>query len=137
MSVRPIKRTPQQQGRDYELELAARLGGTPQPNSGAGPRYKLDLKLASLLFSVKHTTHASYSLKATDLQEMVAGAQGPGGRGEIPAMAIKMDGFADDIFVLRGSDLRAILQGDEQVEMAPSKRSSKLSAANPRRWLVP
>jgi hypothetical protein len=132
-----IKRTPQQAGRDYEQELAARYGGKAQPGSGATPRFKLDWALNGLLVSAKRTTHRSYRLTAEDLQEALAGAQGPGGRGEIPAMAISMQGFPDDVFVLRGSDLRAILQGEVQVEMAPSKRSSKLSAANPRRWLVP
>jgi hypothetical protein len=123
--------TPQQEGRDYEAELAARLGGKAQPNSGAGPRWKLDLKLGSLLFSVKHTLHESYRLKAEDLREALAGAQGPGGRGEIPAMAIKMQGFPDDIFVLRGSDLTAILEAQVDVGQieATTKRAAKLAAA--------
>lgn len=131
MSVRRL--TPQQQGRDYEAELAARLGGKAQPASGATPRFKLDLKVASLLFSAKHTEHESYRLTAKDLNEMVAGAQGPGGRGEIPAMAIRMQGFSDDVFVLRGSDLRAILESETDVAFTPSKRASKLAAAKKRR----
>lgn len=122
--------TPQQQGRDYELELAERLGGRPQPNSGAGPRWKLDLKLGSLLFSAKHTVHESYGLKASDLREALAGAQGPGGRGETPAMAIRMAGFPDDVVVMRGSDLLALLEGDvEAPAIAPSRRAAKLAAA--------
>lgn len=134
--MRPLKSvTPQQAGRDYELELAERLGGRPQPNSGAGPRWKLDLKLGSLLFSAKHTTHASYRLTAGELGEMVAGAQGPGGRGELPAMAIRMDGFPDDVVVMRGSDLRALLEGDvEAPAIAPTKRAAKLAAAGRGRW---
>jgi hypothetical protein len=126
--MRRLQSTPQQQGRDYESELAERVGGVAQPNSGAGPRYKLDLKLGSLLFSAKHTTHESYSLKASDLREALAGAQGPGGRGEIPAMAIRMEGFPDDVFVMRGSDLRAALEGEVDVQMAPTKRAAKLAA---------
>lgn len=126
MSVRRI--TPQQQGRDYETELAARFDGVAQPASGATPRWKLDLKLGSLLFSVKHTEHESYRLTAKDLNEALAGAQGPGGRGEIPAMAIRMQGFPDDVFVLRGSDLRAILENETEVSFTPSKRSQKLAA---------
>lgn len=121
--------TPQQQGRDYEAELAARVGGQVVPGSGASPRYKLDLRLGTVLFSAKHTTHASYRLTAEDLREALAGAQGPGGRGDIPAMAIKMDGFPDDVFVMRGSDLRALLEGEVEVSFAPSKRAQKLAAA--------
>lgn len=121
--------TPQQDGRDYEAELAARYGGKAQPGSGATPRFKLDLKLGSLLFSAKHTRHESYRLTAAELQEALAGASGPGGRGEIMAMAIKMEGFPDDVFVLRGSDLRAILEREVEAMIAPSKRTAKLAAA--------
>lgn len=125
-----VVRTPQQAGRDYEAELAERLGGHLQPNSGAGPRWKLDLKLGSLLFSAKHTTHESYSLKASDLREAMAGAQGPGGRGETPAMVIRMAGFPDDVVVMRASDLFALLQGDvEPPVVTPGRREAKLAAA--------
>lgn len=125
--------TPQQEGRDYETELAERYGGRAQPNSGATPRYKLDLKLGVLLFSAKHTQHESYRLTAADLQEALAGAAGPGGRGEIMAMAIHMAGFPDDVFVLRGSDLRAILEGEVEVTITPGgRRAEKLAAARQR-----
>jgi hypothetical protein len=127
MKLRPV--TPQQQGRDYEAELANRYGGKAQPGSGATPRFKLDLKLGSLLFSAKHTEHESYRLKAEDLREALAGSQGPGGRGEIPAMAIRMQGFPDDVFVMRGSDLRALLEEEVTASISPSKRSAKLQAA--------
>lgn len=128
-----IKRTPQQAGRDYEHDLAQRLGGRPQPNSGAGVRYKLDLKLSSILFSVKHTEHESYRLTAANLREALSGAQGPGGRGEIPAMAIRMQGFPEDVFVLRASDLVEILQGDVELEpTVPSRRQARLAAARAR-----
>jgi len=123
-------RTPQQAGRDYEGDLAARLGGEVQPASGATSLYKLDLKLGVLLFSAKHTKHRSYRLTAEELQEALAGAQGPGGRGEIPAMAIRMDGFPDDVVVLRASDLRSILAREVEVGVIPqTKREAKLAAA--------
>jgi len=125
--------TPQQDGRDYEHELAARYGGKAQPGSGAGDRYKLDCKIGSLLFSAKHTRAESYRLTAAELREALAGSQGPGGRGEIPAMAIRMTGFPDDVFVMRGSDLRAILEGDVEVSIESSKKSAKLAAAAPKR----
>lgn len=125
-----MKRTPQEQGRDYEAELAARYGGRAQPASGAGPRYKLDWRLGRLLASVKRTTHRSYRLTADDLLEMRAGAQGPGGRGETPCMVIGMEGVPDDVFVFLGSDLRAMLEGEAPApEFSPGKRAAKLAAA--------
>ena len=125
-------KTPQQLGRDYEEDFARRVGGKPQPNSGAGPRYKLDWKMGSLLASLKHTVHRSYRLTADELQEALAGAQGPGGRGEIPAMVIKMDGFPDDVLVMRVSDLQAIFQGEVEVSFETSKRAARLAAHAPR-----
>jgi hypothetical protein len=127
MTVRRI--TPQQAGRDYEAELAARYGGKAQPGSGAGDHFKLDWKLGSLLFSAKHTQNESYRLTAAELRESLTGSQGPGGRGEIPAMAIRMAGFPDDVWVVRGSDMRAIFEGDVEVTVESTKRAAKLAAA--------
>jgi hypothetical protein len=121
--------TPQQAGRDYELELVQRYGGTPQPASGATARYKLDWKLGKLLVSAKRTKHESFSLKAADLRETLAGAQGPGGRGEHGVMAIDMAGFPDDVFIVPGSVMRALLAGEVEATVAPTKRALKLAAA--------
>lgn len=123
------ERTPQQLGRDYEASFAKTYGGKAQPASGATPRYKLDWKSGGLLASLKRTIHRSYRLTAEELQETLAGAQGPGGRGEIGIMAIKMQGFPDDVFVIRGSDLRSMLEGEVEVTFAPSKRALRLAAA--------
>src|SRR3982751_4228869 len=57
-----LQGTPQQAGRDYEVELANRYGGKVQPGSGSGVKAKLDWRLGNLLASVKHTTHRSYRL---------------------------------------------------------------------------
>src|SRR4051794_24350323 len=124
-----IKATPQQLGRDYEHDLAKRYGGKAQPASGATPRFKLDWKLGSLLASLKHTLSRSYRLTAEELQEALAGAQGSGGRGEIPVMVIRMQGFADDVFVIRGQDMRSIFEGEVEVEFTPTKRAARLAAA--------
>src|SRR4051794_28531810 len=126
--MRRLQSTPQQQGRDYESELADRYGGKVQPGSGATPRFKLDWRLGSLLASVKKTTHRSYRLTADELQEALAGARGPGGRGEIPVMVIRMSGYPDEVFVISGSDMRSIFEGEVDVQMAPTKRAAKLAA---------
>jgi hypothetical protein len=131
-----IKRTPQQLGRDYEADFARRYGGNAQPASGAGPRHKLDWRMGTLLASLKHTIHRSYRLTAEELQEALAGAQGPGGRGEIPAMVIKMDGFPDDVIVMRAADLRSMFEGEVEVSFAPTKRSARLAAARQRLKLI-
>ena len=123
-------RTPQQLGRDYEKDFPRRYGGRPQPASGATPRFKLDWRGGGLLASLKHTIHRSYRLTADELQEALAGAQGAGGRGEVGVMVIKMDGFPDDVFVIRGSDLRSMLEGDVDVSFTPSKRAERLAAAS-------
>jgi hypothetical protein len=124
-----IKRTPQQAGRDYDSELAARYGGRAQPQSGAGVRYKLDCKLGELLIEGKRTQHESYRLTAAELRKVLAGTAGPGGRGEHGVMAINMAGFADDVFVVSGSVMRALLAGEVQAQVAPSRREAQLAAA--------
>jgi hypothetical protein len=123
------RRTPQEQGRDYDAELAARYGGTAQPGSGAGPRYKLDCKLGELLIEGKRTQHESYRLTAAELRKVLAGTTGPGGRGEHGVMAIDMAGFADDVFVVPGAVMRALLAGEVQAQVAPSRREAQLAAA--------
>jgi hypothetical protein len=127
-----IRPTPQQAGRDYDSELAARYGGRAQPGSGAGPRYKLDCKLGELLIEGKRTQHESYRLTAAELLKVLAGTQGPGGRGEHGVMAIDMAGFPDDVFVVPGAVMRALLAGEVEAQVAPSRREVKLAAARAR-----
>jgi hypothetical protein len=127
------KRTPQEQGRDYDSELAARYGGRAQPGSGAGPRCKLDCKVGGLLIEGKRTQHESYRLTAAELRKVLAGTQGPGGRGEHGVMVIDMAGFPDDVFVVPGAVMRALLEGEADIKFAPSKRAAKLAAAGHRR----
>ena len=125
-----MDRTPQQLGRDYDAELAQRYGGRAQPGSGAGDRYKLDCKAGELLIEGKRTQHESYRLTAAELRKVLAGSTGPGGRGEQGVMAIDMAGFPDDIFVVPGAVMRALLAGEvETPPAAPSKRQLKLAAA--------
>jgi hypothetical protein len=125
-------RTPQQAGRDYDSELAARYGGRAQPGSGAGDRAKLDCKIGDLLIEGKRTQHESYRLTAAELRKVLAGTKGPGGRGEHGVMAIDMAGFPDDVFVVPGAVMRALLEGGVEAQMEPTKRALKLAAARPR-----
>lgn len=128
MSARRL--TPQQKGRDYEAELVERYGGRTQPASGATPLYKLDCKIGELLVSAKRTKHESYRLTAAEMRETLAGSEGPGGRGEKGIMAIDMAGYPDDLFVVPGQVMRAILQGDVEVGViTQTKREAKLAAA--------
>jgi hypothetical protein len=121
--------TPQQAGRDYDSELAARYGGRAQPGSGAGSRFKLDCRIGDLLIEGKRTQHESYRLTAEELRKVLAGTIGPGGRGEHGVMAIDMAGFPDDVFVVPGAVMRALLAGEVQAAIAPGRRAAKLAAA--------
>lgn len=121
--------TPQQRGRDYDSELASRYGGRAQPGSGAGLFFKLDCKIGELLVEGKRTKHNSYRLTAAELRKAHAGAQGPGGRGEYMAMCIDMEGFPDDVFIVPGQTMRALLAGEIDIQAKPSARARKLAAA--------
>ena len=129
MTLRAVK-TPQQEGRDYEEELAARYGGRAQPGSGAGHRFKLDCKLGPLLISAKKTIHASYRLTAEELRETFAGSQGPGGRGEQGIMVVGMADYPDDVFIVPGQVMRSLLEGEVELEPTTTRRSAKLAAAS-------
>jgi hypothetical protein len=63
------------------------------------------------------------------LRKVLAGTQGPGGRGEHGVMAIDMAGFPDDVFVVSGDVMRALLAGEVEAQVAPGKRAAKLAAA--------
>jgi len=132
VSVRRL-RTPQDDGRAYDHELAERYGGRAQPGSGAGPVFKLDCKIGELLIEGKRTSHESYRLTAHELRKVLAGTVGPGGQGEHGVMAIDMAGYPDDVFVVPGSVMRALLAGEISTPAAePSRLAAKLAAAERR-----
>ena len=82
-------KTPQDKGRNFEKDLAKKLGVKPQPASGALPHYKEDIETNEFLIQVKTTEKKQYTIKASDLKDLVRHAVKIG---KEPMMIIKLDG---------------------------------------------
>jgi len=66
--------TAQEKGRRFEKKLARRLGGRPQPASGAFPFHREDVVAGECLIQVKRTDKQQYTLKVSDLNKLVVNA---------------------------------------------------------------
>lgn len=127
----PTASTPQQRGREFEIEFAHMFGGEPVPGSGSTPRFKLDVDQITILWSLKHTDDESIRLKAEDFREALAGAEGPGSRSVIPAMALRIGGLDEVVGVVRIRDLLAFVRGEVKIEVDPTARDAMRARADP------
>lgn len=123
--------TPQDLGRRYEKDFADRYGAKQTAGSGATPRYKLDVDHVSVLWSLKHTEAESFRLTAKDLLDAFAGAEGPGSRMVLPAMAVNVPAIREEVAVVRVRDLLALLRGEVVVNVKPTQRDVKRAFADP------
>lgn len=113
--------TPQQQGRAWEPEFAASIGGEPVMMSGAGFT-KLDVDALSIVWSLKWAGNAQ-SIRFEDawMREALAAIRAPGGRGGllIPGVAFKTAG--GEYLVLRKADGLMLMSSDQPVSTARSQ----------------
>lgn len=108
--------TPQQEGRDYEVELAKRIGGKPVPGSGAGFT-KLDVHGLNLVASLKYTRDKSFRLEDRLFTEVRDAIHAPGGVGSgIGAVVVRTAGFETITFKLDD----ALMMFSEDVRIATS-----------------
>lgn len=132
MTPSQVGASPQEEGRRRERRFCAEYGAKAVPGSGAMPRAKLDAAMSAILWSLKWTGAKSYRLTAADVREMVVGAEGPGSRGVLPALAVEIAGIGEDLSVLRTRDLIALLRGEVNVRVEPERRVVKRAYAEPR-----
>lgn len=126
---------PQQAGVDYEHGFAERNGLDRVPGSGNGDRYKLDVGNVEVLISLKWTGAESFRITAEDMRETLAGAGGPGGRGQLGILVARMEGIGEEVATMRWSDLLAVLSGEVELGLRPNGRAAKLAAADPLAYL--
>jgi hypothetical protein len=91
-----------------EKRLAKKHGGRRQPNSGALPSHRGDIKRADYLIDLKQTEKMSISVKLEDLVKIMREANG---EGLSPALLIHFENaknFPKDWVLIQMSDL-----GDE------------------------
>lgn len=84
--------TPQKEGREWEAEFAKSIGAQLVPGSGA-LFAKLDVRGATVLWSLKLTRNKSFSFKDAYMREAMEAIHGPGGigNGVIPGVAFKTE----------------------------------------------
>lgn len=123
------KKTPQQEGREFESRFVKKRGGRKQPGSGNTPFYKLDIDATRLLLSLKWTEKKSFPVTASDMQEVVDAVYGLGGLGGeyTPALVFELEG--DEYVTLKFDDLAKLIQEEIKV-FKPSKNAEKTARAD-------
>lgn len=122
------KKSPQNEGLEFEKRLAKKYNLDEQPGSGSGPVFKLDVRGNDLLISAKWTANKSYSVTEKDLNELSEYISGPGGLGgEATAiLAIEIQG---KVYGLLGfDDLVGLLESEAEV-FSHDKNKEKYSTA--------
>lgn len=120
--------TPQEKGREYERELAARLGAKEVPGSGATPFRKLDVEGSSFLVSAKHTDHDSFRLTRSDLREARTAVSGAGGVGGDfhPLMVLRVGGVdGSEVVVMELDTFIGMMKGEFQFGKDTSKGEAR------------
>lgn len=86
-----MSKTPQQLGYEWDHELGRLVQGTSHIGSGNRVYQKLDASGHTLILSGKYVDSASFSIKETDLDEMLRATVGPEGHmgGLVPILAAK------------------------------------------------
>lgn len=86
-----MSKTPQELGFEFDYELARLIQGVRHVGSGNQAFQRLDASGHTLIFSGKYTSHASFSIKESDLDETLRAAIGPeaASTGLIPILATK------------------------------------------------
>ena len=129
------QKTPQDRGRAFEAEWAAKVGAKPQKGSGNYYLWRLDVEnRGRYLWSCKHTDGKSYRLRIEDIDEVIEAVEGPGGVGgeTIPAMAISIGGRvfcltrAEDFIEEHTQEAEAFIKPDKSAERRQLRKTPGL-----------
>lgn len=115
-----MSKTPQQEGRDWEITFAKSIGAKPVPGSGSG-FHKLDVRGSSLLWSLKWSGNAqSVRIQDAWMNEALRAIHAPGGIGGnfIPAIATKTAGY--ELMTFRKDDAMMLMTNDEHSVATPA-----------------
>lgn len=105
--------TPQQRGRQFEREIAERLGAELVPGSGCFFS-KLDVDAGSVLFSLKLTQLSCATVGRALFREADAAITAPGGVGGnyVPGVITGVEDGAEVYVTMRLDDFLSVLSGD-------------------------
>lgn len=122
-----MTKTPQQEGRDFEVAWAKRVGGKPTPGSGAFWFSKLDVRDRLFRWSAKWTRANSFRLAQDELREALLATRGPGGDNAIPAMVVRVGSDTFTVVVMLAEDWLALM-ADSDTTYIPSTKADQRRA---------
>lgn len=116
----------QDQGREYEKQIAAEFGLNLVPGSGSQWFAKLDSYGKGFRASIKWTSKESYRVTKKDIDELIEVATGVGGTGEIPIWVLHFN--EQDFVLLRKQDFLSWSKGEISIEKEQRAGTAKRSA---------
>lgn len=118
-------RTPQQRGRDFEVELRKEFGLKPVPGSGSVWWSKLDLKGRLARWSLKFTTKKSFDITQDMVDEAISACYGPGGDGSMPLWGVRIGDERYDLVVMLKQDFAALQRGEIQPLISEGREKTR------------
>ena len=101
----------QNQGRQFEKDLAHEFGLEQIPGSGSVWHSKLDLTGHGARWSLKYTSKSICPLKYKDFVEGIKACLSPGGDDSIPIWAARIEPLGEDLIVMRKEDFKLLQTG--------------------------
>lgn len=119
-------------GLEFEHLFAKSVLSKPNPGSGNKWYARMDIVDSLITWSCKFTSKKSFSLKQSDIDEVVGVATGPGSNDSIPALAIRIGTSDYDVVVLRKDDFLRIVQEETKYVQATKTEAKRKRTKIPR-----
>lgn len=117
----PREQSPQQRGRDFEVQESTRPGLEQIERSGAG-LYKLDVSGLDLILELKHTDQASFRVDEKLLRRLDDATTGPAGAGvRLKILVVKLGELDRTVAVIDWPDAIGMLKGEHQGAVQSTK----------------
>lgn len=121
--------TPQDQGRQFEKDLANEFGTDQVPGSGSVWHSKLDNSGYGARWSLKFTEKEQFPISYSDILEALEACYGIGGDGSIPLWAARVP--IGDFVLMRKEDFKDLQEGNVNfINKDKSKVAERKARAN-------
>src|SRR3990167_8912857 len=119
--------TPQNQGYQFEKDLANEFGLKRVSGSGSVWFSKLDLTGHGIRWSLKYTSKNQFPINFADIVEAIQACYDIGGDGAIPIWAARIEPLGEDFILMQAgySKLMKIIEEDKPQVAARKRRASQ------------